>query len=405
MNLDQLLTRNPIPSTSEMQSRLDNVWERLQSEIESTATEHVSISVSIRPYWSFGKAPWVVAGLVLAAILVSALVWRHGPPFSTAFNTSNADEHSMSKSSGQQGVETLQITVPEDAFEVASVKLVSPSSEAFKMAGIGETMQLTWIGCPGGYTYPTRLEPGRLTIPGLSVLSLVMLAYGRDCTLVDGGPAWARAGEYYEIQALLPRDTPRETIGALRKGEAPRLQGMLQILLADRFRLVLKREVRETPVYALTVANPGKLKLSPEEELPPPASLPPIPGMPLPSVGRGQLLRLPGLLFAHAVSTSDLAKELRLHAGRIVVDKTGLSNVFDVVLNFAPNNARSTTTAPPSPPQSIPPLPGAPPPSTPTLQGASLEDALREQLGLKLEAARMPIEVLVIQSVERPSGN
>src|SRR4030095_13990511 len=124
MNLDQLFTRTPTPSTAEMQSRLDNMWERLRSEIENTATEHVSISVSIRPYWVFGKAPWVVAGIVLAAILVSALVWRHGPPFSTAFKTSNADEHSLIKSSSQRGAETLQITVPEDAFELASVKLV-----------------------------------------------------------------------------------------------------------------------------------------------------------------------------------------------------------------------------------------------------------------------------------------
>jgi uncharacterized protein (TIGR03435 family) len=397
-DLDQLLTRNPIPSTAQMESRLDNMWERLRSEIENTATEHVSISVSIRPNWVFGKAPWVVAGIVLAAILVSALVWRHGPPFSTAFKTSNADEHSLSKSSSQQGAETLQITVPE-AFELASVKLVPPSSDAFKMASIGENMQSIWIGCPGGYAYTTRLDPGRLTIPGATVLSLVMLAYGRDCTLVDGGPAWARSGEYYEIQALLPDGTPRETLGALLKGDAPRLQRMLQTLLADRFRLVLKRELREVPVYALTVASPGKTKLSPEETRPLPASFPAIPGMSVPTVDRGQLMRLPGLLFGHAVSMSDLAKELRLHAGRIVVDKTGRSDVFDVDLKFAPNTAPSTTATPPVSPQSIPPVPGAP------FQGASLQDALEEQLGLRLEAARMPLEVLVIESVERPSAN
>jgi len=404
MNLDQLLKRNPIPSTAEMQSRLDNMWERLRSEIENTPTEHVSISVSIRPYWVFGKALWVVAGVVLAAILVSALVWRHGPPFSAAFKNSNADEHSVAKSSSQQGAETLQITIPDDAFELASVKLVPQSSEAFRIAGMGETMQTVWIGCPGGYAYPTRLDPGRLTIPGASVLSLVMLAYGRDCTLVESGPAWARSGEYYEIQALLPGGTPRETLGALLKGEAPRLQRMLQTLLADRFRLVLKRELREMPIYELTVASPGKTKLSPDETRPLPASFPAIPG-PAPSVGRGQLMRLPGLLFGHAISMSDLAKELRLHAGRIVVDKTGRSDVFDVDLNFAPNTALSTTATPPVPPQSIPPLPGAPSPSTPTLPAASLQDALEEQLGLRLEAARMPLEVLVIQSVERPSEN
>src|SRR4029453_13949455 len=140
-------------------------------------------------------------------------------------------------------------------------------------------------------------------IPGASVLSLVMLAYGRDCTLVDGGPAWARSGEYYEIQAIFPEGPPTETIGALLKGDAPQLQRMLQTLLANRFRLVLKRELREMPVYELTVASPGKTKLSPEETRPIPASFL-LPGLPV-MVVRGQLIRLPGLLFGHAVSMSD----------------------------------------------------------------------------------------------------
>jgi uncharacterized protein (TIGR03435 family) len=224
-----------------------------------------------------------------------------------------------------------------------------------------------------------------------------MLAYGlgRDCTLVDGGPAWARSGEYYEIQASLPKDTPAETLGALLKGEAPRLQRMLQTLLADRFHLVLKRELRETPVYALTVASPGKMKLSPEERLPFRANFPELPGMPPLTVGRGQLLSAPGAqIMGHAVSMPDLAKFLRQFAGRIVVDKTGWSDLFDVDLKFSPNTAPPTTATPPVSPQSIPPL-----------QGVSLQDALEEQLGLKLEATRMPIEVLVIESVERPSAN
>jgi uncharacterized protein (TIGR03435 family) len=400
MNLDQLLTRNPIPSTAEMQSRLDSMWERLQSEIENTAAEHVSVSVSIRPYWVFGKAPWVAAGVVLAAILVSALVWRNGPPFSTAFKTSNAGKHTLGKSSSQRGAETLQITVP-DAFEVASVKLVPPSSEAFKLASMGEGSQLAWIGCPGGYPVGGQVGPGRLRIAADSVLSLIMLAYGRDCTLVDGGPAWARSGEYYEIQALLPKGTPEETLGDLRRGNAPRLQGMLQTLLADRFQLVLKREMREMPVYALTVANPGKMKLSPEETLPLPANFL-LPGMAatLQSLRRGAFISAPGAhVLGHAVSMPDLAKFLRQFAGRIVVDKSGRSDVFDVDLKFAPNTALSTTANPPAPPQSIPPLPGE------ASQGASLQDALEETLGIKMEAVRMPLEVLVIENVERPSAN
>src|SRR6185503_8825830 len=225
------------------------------------------------------------------------------------FKTPKADDHSLAKSSRQQGAETLQITIPtiipDDAFELASVKLVPPSSQAGQLASMGEAAQLKSIDCPGGFFSGPRLDPGRLTISANTVLSLVMLAYGLDCRLVDGGPAWARSGEYYEIQALLPTGTPGYTQADLLKSNAPRLQTMLQNLLAERFHLVLKRELREMPVYALTVANPGKMKLSSEETLPLPdsflgwqtASLLSTAGTPLPPAGRGQLLSVPGATF------------------------------------------------------------------------------------------------------------
>jgi uncharacterized protein (TIGR03435 family) len=389
-----------------MQSRLETIWERVRYEVENTATERVSISVSIHPSWVFTKTAWVVVGIVLAAVLVSVLILRDGPPFSFAGKAADENPSSLSKASTEETGRALPLTASQDVFEVATVKLVPQSSEAFNLASMGETAQSVMMGCPGGYAYTTQLSPGRLTIPGASVLTLVMLAYGRDCTLVDGGPAWARSGEYYEIQALLPEGTPRETIAELLRGSAPRLQRMLQNILADRFRLVLKRELREVPVYALTLASPGKMQLSPEERLPPPAGFPAIPGMPAPTLGRGQAMSMPGVqLFGHALSMSDLARELRRFAGRIVVDKTGLSDVFDVHLKFASNTGLPAIATLPALPQSIPPPPGAPPQSTPMLQEASLEDALQDQLGLKMESAKVPLEILVIERVERPSEN
>jgi len=221
-----------------------------------------------------------------------------------------------------------------------------------------------------------------------------------ECTLVEGGPDWARSGSYYEIQALLPAGTPVYTQQELLKGRAPRLQRMLQNLLADRFRLVVKRELREMAVYRLTVANPGKMKLSPDEKRLAPAGFPLMPGFPAPQIGRGQSLVLAQpsgeVRFAsHAIEMSDLAKSLRQHAGRMVVDQTGLNGVFDVDLQF---------TGEPSNPV-LPPTPAAPSTSIPPVPGPSLQSALEDQLGLKLESARIPIEVLVIQSVERPSEN
>jgi uncharacterized protein (TIGR03435 family) len=189
---------------------------------------------------------------------------------------------------------------------------------------------------------------------------------------------------------------------------------MLQNLLADRFRLVLRRELREMPVYTLTVATPGKMKLSPNETTQPP-NFPLPPGFPpTPPVGRGQkfvLIRVQGgvNMFGHAIPMSELTKDLRQHAGRVVVDKTGFTGVFDYNLEFAAQAgpaAPSAIPTPPPSPEAVPPLPGVPSvPTAPQAPLPSLSDALAEQLGLKLEAARLPIEVLIIESVERPAQN
>jgi uncharacterized protein (TIGR03435 family) len=140
--------------------------------------------------------------------------------------------------------------------------------------------------------------------------------------------------------------------------------------------------------------------------------LPGVPVLPMPPMGRGQSMRFMMLgevqISAHAVSMSDLAKILRPDAGRIVVDKTGLTDLFDVDLLFAPGMTPSTAI-PAAEPQSIPPLPAPSLPGAPLsgapLPGLPLRNVLEDQLGLKLESARMPIEVLIIERVERPSEN
>ena len=186
---------------------------------------------------------------------------------------------------------------------------------------------------------------------------------------------------------------------------------MLQNLLADRFRLVLKREFREMSVYAADCCESRKDEVVVAgRDTTDPGWFPRVRRNADAAGGSGamlQILRHSGeaQMTGHALSISDLAKELRSHAGRIVVDKTGLNEVFDVDLKFARDTPSSLPlpgpipTAPP-PPQSIPPLPG------PTLPGPlPLRTALEEQLGLKLESAKMPIEVLIIESVEKPSEN
>jgi uncharacterized protein (TIGR03435 family) len=346
------------------------------------------------------------AGIVLIAVAVNVLLWRLEAPPSVSVNNANADKHSLFESSTVQAGETTQVTVPQDVFDLASVKLLPPSSEAARTAKSGEEIALALSGCSAGDGGSARIDPGRVTFPAVSVLTLVIAAYGQDCTLVEGGPAWVRSGEYYEINALLPQGTPSYTVQDLRNGDAPALQRMLQNLLASRFQLVLRRELREMSAYALTVVTPGKMKVSPDETRQStvafgPAELARGRSMQSMSVS-SDLVSAVAQFSGHAISIRDLTKYIRPLAGRIIVDKTGVNDVFDTDLKFVPEVTPRVPNLP-MPQIPNPPLPPVPP--VPTLATPSLKSELQEKLGLKLESTRMPIEVLVIESVKRPSEN
>jgi uncharacterized protein (TIGR03435 family) len=182
----------------------------------------------------------------------------------------------------------------------------------------------------------------------------------------------------------------------------------MQALLEERFKLKLHRETREGPVYELVVAKGGpKLKPFEEGSCVPFDATKQTPGRPpVPPPGerfcdssrtRGGPLGLSEVISAQGVSLQWVA--YALSADRPVVDKTGLTGLFDVHLEFEPDRA---TFPPPAPP-------GAPPIDTsdqpPGSIGPSIFTAIQEQLGLKLESAKGPREVLVIDSVERPSEN
>jgi uncharacterized protein (TIGR03435 family) len=383
------------PVQSEIESVLDRVWHQLElhaGEFVGEAQMPAARAPSHRFVWT--------AGIVATAVAVNLVVWNERPPFAVVDKSAESGPFTSIESRRQAG-EALRVAVPEDAFEVASVKLVAPSSDAAQRAKTSEQMNAALTGCTEGYPGNIQVDPGRLIIPVASVVSLVIAAYDQDCTLVEGGPAWARSGEYYEINAILPPGTPSYTAQDLHDGKAPRLQGMLQNLLAERFQLVVKRELREMPVYALTVSTRRKLVLSPDE-----TRSVGTPGFQL-QVARGKLAGMAGPaeagLFGHAISAAVLAKRLRHYAGRVVVDRTGLTDLFDCDLQFSWDGTRWLTQLPGAPSPVQPASSTIPPPPAPALP--SLGTVLEEQLGFKLEATRMPIEVLVIERVNRPSEN
>jgi uncharacterized protein (TIGR03435 family) len=161
----------------------------------------------------------------------------------------------------------------------------------------------------------------------LPLYTLIGLAYGDECPVPDmltGGPDWAKC-EYYDLQATIPAGTPRYTKKQLLSGNAPQLQKMLQNLLADRFKLVLKREVKEMQGYNLVVAQQGKLKLSGEQS---PDQTPEQICSRLPA--RGFTLPTSPAIPSLGAPISRLAKMLRVAMGRPIIDKTGLTGVYDI---------------------------------------------------------------------------
>jgi uncharacterized protein (TIGR03435 family) len=164
---------------------------------------------------------------------------------------------------------------------------------------------------------------------------------------------------------------------------------MLQSLLEDRFQLKKRHEMREEPVYELTVAKNGsKMKLSSDQRSPQTLDAPTV-ADPIP---RGRMVIRGTTLEGKAIPIAALVSILADIAKRPIINKTGLSGLYDFRLEWSLDSGLATDQ-------------NGQPAAPPNASGPSLTTAIQEQLGLKLESARRPVEVLVIDSVQRPSEN
>ncbi len=227
---------------------------------------------------------------------------------------------------------------------------------------------------------------GRLVGQDATLQQLIQHAYDVKPFQVSGGPGWVST-DGYDVEAKAEGNPSREQI---------RL--MLRTLLEDRFRLKLRRENKAMGTYELTVTK-GGAKLPPANPEacadPNKASAPEAGATRLPKCGNAWVkgdrsgLEVGGFGLAMA----DFARALTNAVGSVVVDKTGLTQKFDVRLEFSSRERLSMGK------------PGAPPQEQGDASGTSLFSAIERQLGLKLESAKGPVEVLVIERAERPSAN
>jgi uncharacterized protein (TIGR03435 family) len=245
----------------------------------------------------------------------------------------------------------------------------------------------------GGDSSPGRLSIGCALLADTDNTGLIQQAYNRyadgrmtswKIIPIEGVPDWVHS-ETFAIDATSDGQ-PSEL---MMRGP------MMQAILEDRLKLKVHRETRQIPVYELALGK-GSPKLKPLQEG---LCVPVLVGKPRPSLESGQHycrnLVGPGSVNFEGGTLAMLADMLGMILDRPAIDKTGLPNYFQLQLKFAPDDAapRSTTNDP-----------GAPA-AVAASDTPGIFEAIQEQLGLKLAPAKGPGEVLVIDHIERPSGN
>jgi len=246
-------------------------------------------------------------------------------------------------------------------------------------------------------------SPGRLQMNCMSLDRLIQLAYlsfangasfSRQVLEIMGGPGWIHSDQY-DLAAKA------EDNAGVARMSGP----MLQTLLEDRFRLKIHRETKEAAVYALTVAKSG-LKLQPAKEggcvardldhLPPPIA----PGQMEPHLCDEVVIRMSGeylTIEGHGMKMAEFTQGISFDPllDRPVIDKTGFEGLFDFHLKCSrrlrDGGGKGGGSGSPVVPAEVP--------------GSSISVALQEQLGLKLVPEKGPVELLVIDHVERPTAN
>jgi uncharacterized protein (TIGR03435 family) len=280
---------------------------------------------------------------------------------------------------GLKAVQT-QTTDTLPAFEAASIKPSDPAAQG---------------------QFVRRQPGGRFSTSNMPLRALVGIAYQLQDFQLDNVPDWA-GSERYDITAKFPGDPPPTP-----PGTADDMMLALRHLLADRFNLRVHLDAKDLPIYALVRSRPDRLgahlekstldcqalmqgQLAAARAGGPPPQPPPPDASGRPACGiRGGF----GTLAGNGFPLSQLANVLSQLLRRTVVDRTGLEGAWAFDLKFTPDSSQLPPGAPP-PGVNIP----APDPDSP-----SIFTAVEEQLGLKLDSTRGPVDVLVVDRLERPT--
>jgi uncharacterized protein (TIGR03435 family) len=245
---------------------------------------------------------------------------------------------------------------PSLSFEVASIK---PSKPDTRNVSLG-------------------MSPGKFSTTNTSLKMIIQFAYNlKSDDELTGYPSWVNT-EKFDIEAK-EEAAFNESMQKLPSEErVDRVRAMVRSLLADRYHLRVSHQTKELSVYALVITKGGS-KLT---EVPAPG----------PNEGRGVRFskgQLTGMRANMNILTAVLSQQPET-GGRTIIDKTGLTGTYDWDLKWTPE-INGTSASPDAP--------------APDATGPSFFTAIQEQLGLKLEPQKAPVDILVVDHVEQPSAN
>jgi uncharacterized protein (TIGR03435 family) len=221
-------------------------------------------------------------------------------------------------------------------------------------------------------------RPDGFSCTNISLKTLIGNAYGIRQDLISGGPGWVDSMGF-DVEAKVSG----EDVAAFKRLTAGQRNSLLEALLTDRFHLKIHHETRTLPMYDLLLAKGGsRMKAEPPVAPSPDAAKDPEAAKP-----RGMMTMGSGILKGQGLPVTSIANHLSYIIQATVTDKTGLTGSFDFELKWTPDDAGPTS----------PDASGEP--------NVSIFTAVQEQLGLKLQPTKGPVDTLIIDHVEQPSEN
>jgi uncharacterized protein (TIGR03435 family) len=279
-------------------------------------------------------------------------------------------------SRAQSSVQSTAVEAPALEYEIVSIKLNNSGIESRPVMN----------NTPDGYI-----------ATNVPLIMFIQSAYGIfDTDRIIGAPGWLDS-DRYDIEAKMDNSVAAALSKLNPEQRTAARQQMFQALLARRFNLSIHRDTKELSVYSLAIAKSGS-KLHDAK-----------PGDTYPNgykdgAGRGGAGTIQmsgrGQLVGQGVSTTQFAGMLSFLLSHPIQDKTGLTGKYDFTLQWTPGEGEGAAILN----RPVAATSGEPPPALDP-NGPSLPTALQDQLGLKLESKKAPAEIIVIDHVERPSGN